>query len=263
MSSTNSSSPTLEGMVDLLGLINRQPPPEVIVRNIAQGYLSPLGAERVSLHVASRCGRFMRMVGAHGYPTGTTDRFTSIDTSVRLPVTDALRSPLTLVMAPAALPSLYPSLRASSETADTADLGGPGTEWTFVPILLSGTPRAVLACLVKAGGTTNRTNLVAIDGLKHALALWLERAWASAPATLEDDSPEGAFPLVFSPRQITILQLIAQGRSNPEIAHQLAISASTVKQEIKRSMIALDAKDRNDAAQRAQEVGLLDESDGT
>jgi len=58
-------------------------------------------------------------------------------------------------------------------------------------------------------------------------------------------------------REVEVLQLIAQGRSNPEIAQQLAISLDTVKSHVKHVFTKLDVRDRAQAVIAAYESGLV------
>jgi DNA-binding NarL/FixJ family response regulator len=58
-------------------------------------------------------------------------------------------------------------------------------------------------------------------------------------------------------REIELLRLIAGGRSNKEIAHELRLAESTVKNKLSVLFQKLDAKDRTQAAIYAMSHGLL------
>jgi DNA-binding NarL/FixJ family response regulator len=58
-------------------------------------------------------------------------------------------------------------------------------------------------------------------------------------------------------REIDLLRLIAGGRSNKEIAHELNLAESTVKNKLSILFQKLDAKDRTQAAIYAMSHGLL------
>lgn len=60
-----------------------------------------------------------------------------------------------------------------------------------------------------------------------------------------------------TPRELEILQLIAQGLSNREIADRLFVSENTVKTHSSRLFDKLSAKRRTQAVQRGKELGLL------
>ncbi len=63
--------------------------------------------------------------------------------------------------------------------------------------------------------------------------------------------------LTITPREIEILELIAQGLSNREIAEKLFVSENTVKTHSSRVFDKLGAKRRTQAVQFGKEFGLL------
>lgn len=60
-----------------------------------------------------------------------------------------------------------------------------------------------------------------------------------------------------SAREIEVLALVAQGLSNPAIAKELFLSASTVKTHLLHAFEKLGVSDRTRAVTRAMELGLL------
>lgn len=58
-------------------------------------------------------------------------------------------------------------------------------------------------------------------------------------------------------RQLAVLELIAQGRSNQEIAAKLSISENTVKSHAKSIFRELGVNSRTAAAQRARDLALI------
>ena len=60
-----------------------------------------------------------------------------------------------------------------------------------------------------------------------------------------------------SARELEVLQLLAAGQSNQEIAQALFIAPGTVKQHLKAIFGKLQVHNRTEAARRAQELGLL------
>jgi NarL family two-component system response regulator LiaR len=60
-----------------------------------------------------------------------------------------------------------------------------------------------------------------------------------------------------TPREREILELIANGMSNREIAEKLFVSESTVKTHSSRLFDKLGAKRRTQAVQRGKELGLI------
>ena len=99
----------------------------------------------------------------------------------------------------------------------------------------------------------------AIAGLFLALGVFVgARAFADArrPAPF-DGNPQARAALGISARELAVLQQVAEGRSNKEIAARLHIAPSTVKTHLARVYEKLEARRRTDAIRRARELGLL------
>ena len=60
-----------------------------------------------------------------------------------------------------------------------------------------------------------------------------------------------------SARESSVLNLIAEGQSNKEIARILSIAPETVKSHVKHIFIKLDVERRAQAVSRAQSLGLV------
>jgi len=63
--------------------------------------------------------------------------------------------------------------------------------------------------------------------------------------------------LGLTPRELEILELIAQGLSNKEIADKVFVSENTVKTHLSRVFDKLDAKRRTQAVQRGKDLRLI------
>lgn len=60
-----------------------------------------------------------------------------------------------------------------------------------------------------------------------------------------------------SSREYEVLELLAQGYSNQEIAEKLFVSLNTIKTHIASIFLKLDVKRRTQAVQRAKELNLI------
>jgi ATP/maltotriose-dependent transcriptional regulator MalT len=63
--------------------------------------------------------------------------------------------------------------------------------------------------------------------------------------------------LGISPREYEVLELIAEGLTNQQIAEKLFVSLSTVKTHSANLFMKLDVSRRTQAVQKAREIGLL------
>jgi ATP/maltotriose-dependent transcriptional regulator MalT len=94
----------------------------------------------------------------------------------------------------------------------------------------------------------------------------LEVAAPSASASPAERRHTGAAPGLVEPlseRELEVLRLLAEGRSNQEIARALVITVGTVKTHVHNVCGKLGAPSRGRAAARARELGLLDSSSAT
>lgn len=84
------------------------------------------------------------------------------------------------------------------------------------------------------------------------------RLFARAPSVQTfDGNPQAVSSLKLSERELTVLQALADGYSNKEIAAKLFVSPNTVKTHIARIFEKLEARRRTDAINRARELGIL------
>jgi two-component system response regulator DesR len=81
------------------------------------------------------------------------------------------------------------------------------------------------------------------------------RAVGMGRSVFEPHRPAGVHGL--SEREQSVLSLIASGATNPEIAHQLHLSPYTVKEYASSLYKKLGVRNRTEAVQRAQRLGLL------
>jgi LuxR family maltose regulon positive regulatory protein len=71
-------------------------------------------------------------------------------------------------------------------------------------------------------------------------------------------SAEHVLPEPLTPREHDVLQLMAAGLTNPEIAKELVVAAATIKKHAANIYGKLGVSNRTEAAQRARELDLLD-----
>jgi ATP/maltotriose-dependent transcriptional regulator MalT len=63
--------------------------------------------------------------------------------------------------------------------------------------------------------------------------------------------------LAITPRELEILEALAAGLSNKEIAHRLFVSENTVKTHAARVFAKLSARRRTQAVQLAKQAGII------
>lgn len=99
------------------------------------------------------------------------------------------------------------------------------------------------------------------------LGLWAgfrfrnSRSQAAPPAPAQPDAGAETLPaleaLGITPREYEVLQGIAEGLSNQEIAARMFVSLNTIKSHTSNLFAKLDVQRRTQAVQKAQALGLL------
>ncbi|MDE0572408.1 response regulator transcription factor [Demequina sp. B12] len=111
------------------------------------------------------------------------------------------------------------------------------------------------AVRVVAGGEA----LLAPEITRKVIEQFAARGGATAPAAIDPDthvpSPEAIGDL--SEREVEVLQLMARGMSNQEIAQELWVSATTVKTHVSHILTKLGVRDRVQAVVEAYDSGIV------
>jgi len=90
------------------------------------------------------------------------------------------------------------------------------------------------------------------------LGAWVFHRLQHRPATPTFEINHAALAsLGLSEREMQVLELLAAGKSNKEIAQQLSVSPNTVKTHVGNVFGKLGARRRTEAISRARELGIL------
>ncbi len=122
--------------------------------------------------------------------------------------------------------------------------GAVGLQWLELKLFAFEHPRVVWVVLL-AGGFL-------------ALGVWAGLTLAPGrPREAGERNDLAVASLKVSERELEVLELLAEGRSNKEIAGRLKVSPNTVKTHVSRLYQKLEVKRRTQAIQRARELGIL------
>ena len=110
---------------------------------------------------------------------------------------------------------------------------------------------------LSAARTTKQHAVGRIDpGYLAALLRACSPGGATPPPRRSAVAPPGlAEPL--TDRELDVLRLLAAGKSNQRIAHDLVVALDTVKKHVTHILGKLDAANRTEAVARARQFGLI------
>jgi DNA-binding NarL/FixJ family response regulator len=90
------------------------------------------------------------------------------------------------------------------------------------------------------------------------LGIWVgARLFRRAPEPTFEPNTRVQETLGISERELEVLELLAAGRSNKEIASRLEVSPNTVKTHVAKLYGKLEVRRRTEAILRARELGML------
>lgn len=123
-------------------------------------------------------------------------------------------------------------------------VGAVGLQWLQYQMLVRTHPAEIYIALLAAACM--------------ALGAWLwVRLWPRPAPTSAAPDPAAPQRLGISERELEVLEHLAAGRSNKEIALRLEVSPNTVKTHVAKLFEKLGARRRTQAILRARELGVL------
>ncbi len=238
---------------EVLQFLTNFPHPDAVAQAIVRGPLAQFGCNGMSiwLHV-----NFTELVcvGVHGLDDGVMEHYARLPLTFGAPVTESVISSSKIILPVSAVVKNYPGLGLDWEIWEALGKDNGNGDVAHVPIFANGIPIGAFAFLCDRSNEWNNYSIALLDGIAASLALWISNPLSK----ILDESKLGYHGgLVLSPRQIEILNLVRQGKSNASISARLGYSLSTVKQELQRVMKRLKVQSRDTAVERAIELQLL------
>jgi len=93
--------------------------------------------------------------------------------------------------------------------------------------------------------------------MSQVLGMWLQSLGLTNGFSSGNGPSTQANPEALTERQLKILELIAAGKTNAEIASELILSESSIRQETVKIYRSLGVGSRSEAARRALHLGIL------
>ena len=200
----------------------------------------------------------LSMVGFTGFNASDLERWHRIPMSFDSQMVDVVRHGEIFVTSNRDFPGLYPNATFDHEhyrlmmdrllIAD-GDLVG-------LPIIHLGRCLGVIQFTTDSPRDWTPHDFSVLSGVSAALGMWASHSDTPIAPLYVNSGDEPM--LIFTKRQQDIIRLVLDGVGNHQIASDLLVSVSTVKQELQRIMRATSQNDRVAAARCAVEMGLIE-----
>ena len=193
-------------------------------------------------------------IGEYGAEEYGPERYARMSLKVHTGLSESFITSATILLPLSEVIHRYPALTLDVDFWDRViELNGDG-DLGHVPIIVNGIPIGAISFLCDRINDWDPRSSAVLDGLAAALGLWMSNPASKIIGAPINGLHEG---LSLTPRQIEILELVQQGKSNTYISARLGFSQSTVKQELQRVMKRLRVNDRSAAVDRARELKLI------
>lgn len=221
-----------------------------------RGPLSPLAVNIGSIWAQYEFSE-LQLVGSYQSTSTIIRRYGSIPMNVDVPVVRCVTTGEIGIDDIRTITKQFPALAIDSAIWDSLTSGTEARYLISIPLFASGITVGSIGFVSAQSRPFIEIYEPIISSLASALALWITHP--QMQAHVQTTGFTGAFTdfLHLTPRQVQILLLVEDGKSNAAIAHSLGYSLSTVKQELRRTLHALRVDGRQEAVACARELGLL------
>ncbi len=246
-----SSRPSLPSF---MRFISSYPDPQEVCEVLLDGPLAVFSAKSVNMFFKTQHETF-RIAGTTGITAPLVPRYAEFSSALVTPVREAITDCEIITTTMLKQLDDYPSLGVDRTLWEEVAQVEGDLRIDTIPIVSNG--KAIGAFdMFCDGDEPTRKDYAYVGALGYFLGVWATHPFTDdgSDPQLFTDPTEVSFML--NQRQLRILELVEQGRSNSAIAVILGYSQSTVKQELQRSMRVLRTNERSEAAKRARELGL-------
>ena len=239
-----------------LRFLSASPDPSAVAEAIVHGPLTSLDARATNIFAAQ--GSDLVLEGSYGFTPEFLERFHTFSISSPFDMCWAYRDGETIERASQGADAWIGDYDRDLITRSLTSADGDALKSTSVPITSKGRSIGVWNLVTHADVPIDRSAHLHLDAISSAIGMWLalrdnDRRSAST-VRRERLSPHTRI----TDRQLEVLRLLGEGRTNLQISVRLGFSDSTVKKEVQQLMVYLNVHDRESAVARARELGLLD-----
>lgn len=246
-------SESVLGLPSFLRLLATHPTGERLALCLNQGLFAAFGARATAMWLLEEPD-VLSLVGYTGFTDANLARWHRIPLSFPSQMVDVVRNIEVIITPALEFPQHYPKASFDRENYASMMERLGGGDLVGLPVVHQGLCLGVVQFVTSAPRSWSSLDFSVLDGISSALGLWATHP--DTPITPLYVS-EGREPmLILSERQNRIIELVLRGEGNHQIAQELHISVSTVKQDLQKLMRSTNQTDRLAAARCAVERGL-------
>lgn len=247
---------SLMAIPQLLRYLSTYPDPQPVAEALLRGPFAYFDATSCNLLLFQEPDSLV-MIGTKGLGERAITRYQVLSTKVDTPAGRSFRESEIVIHAISEMMHDFPAVQIDLPIwQEHIDRDGDKSI-VCAPILNEGIAIGCFNFFMPIEHTLDTLDFSLINGISCLLGMWLSNPRTNTGLDANHDLTEDA-AFTLNERQLRILQLVDEGRSNASIAVTLGYSQSTVKQELQRAMKVLRVNERSMAAAKARELGLQD-----
>lgn len=249
------SGRSLSGLPQFIRYVSTYPDGADLLRTLKAGLLLHRGMVAGFLWSLAD-GDHLARVASIGWPRDVVERYAVMPLEIDLPAVHAVRDDRITIDDAEGFGELYlASIDDAFLRQHFANLHVASV--VNVPLRHAGIVVGELGIITTQPWTDDHDSRSLLECLGALLGLWMSHPRGATSST-SSSLGQREWSLAFTPRQRQILRMAGEGMSNSDIARELLVSTSSVKQDLQQAMRALRSHDRATAFQRAVQLGLLD-----
>jgi len=229
------------------------PEPRGVAQAVARGPLASYGVTSLNIWIHEDFNELV-CISTHGIIDSYDNPYQRVPLGFHAPITESFLTGASVILPLSEMMNAYPSLGLDVEYWEQVLSENGDGDVAQVPIVSSGSAIGMFAFLCKDTINWTVNDYAVLDAVAAGLGLWLSHPRSGVKYLVNNTQSTG---LQLSLRQIEVLRLVSEGKSNSAIAYRLGYSQSTIKQELQRISRRLKVANRNEAVTRAIELNLM------
>jgi len=229
------------------------PEPNSVAQALVKGPLYDFGVRSLDIWMEFEANDLIR-IGRFGSIPDDNRIYDRVSLAFEAPLTLSFHEGRTTTVGLADIVKEYPALTVDKEFWDGVFRANGDGDLVQVPLFLQGAAIGVFTFLTNQDNVWSAEKFNLLDSVAAALTLWATHPSSGVLRTLRTSQHNG---VSLSPRQVEILLLVREGKTNAAIAARLGYSASTVKQELQRVMTRFNVHTRSDTVSIVTDLKLL------